>query len=135
VNEEKVENHPAASTSCEQIPSKINTIDAVTKIDQKDILDENFNQTSTDIRDHRIETNIDENYCNSEDSDNDDDDDSTTSSRIKIFEEDIDRHMHMAQDEEEYHLLELYRLMKRKDRSALLRGAEKLARIHKTNPI
>ncbi|CAF3880877.1 unnamed protein product [Rotaria sp. Silwood1] len=54
----------------------------------------------------------------------------TTDSRSKEFEEYIDRHIRTAQDEEEYHLLKLYRLMKKKDKSALLRGAEKLAGIH-----
>ncbi|CAF1113650.1 unnamed protein product [Rotaria sordida] len=72
---------------------------------------------------------IGDNYYDPETDDEQDDID-TTNSRIKEFEEDIDHHLRTAQDEWEYHLLKLYRLMKKKDRSALLKGAEKLAGIH-----
>ncbi|CAF3864746.1 unnamed protein product [Rotaria sp. Silwood1] len=56
-------------------------------------------------------------------------DEDATNSRRKEFEEEIERHMCTKQDEDELHLLKLYRSLNTKDRNALLRSTEKLAGI------
>jgi hypothetical protein len=80
----------------------------------------NDNSSNTDIGSSYRDAETDDEQNNAD----------ATNLRIKEFQDDIDRHIRTAQDEEEIHLLKLYRLMKKKEKSELLRGAKKLAGIH-----